>query len=100
MKDNIQSNAECINTTIRAPRPFIYMHEKYSEFFSQPTDLLALSVRGGVVCDLEVAEVEDVLHLIVVSPPLTNNGGHVKQKDVSGKIRRQNVTLFYCTVVE
>lgn len=58
--------------------PAIYMHRMYTVFFSQPTDLLALSVRGGVVCDLEVAEVEDVLHLIVVSPPLANNDGYVK----------------------
>ena len=45
---------------------------------SHSTDLFTLSVRGGVVCDLKIVEVEDFLHLIVVSSSLANNDGHVK----------------------
>lgn len=50
-----------------------------------PAHLLALFVTGGVVGHLEVVEVQNVLHLVVVSSSLADNGGHVKQKDVSGK---------------
>lgn len=41
-------------------------------------DLFGLSVRGGVIGDLEVVEVEYVLHLVVVPTSLANNDGHIK----------------------
>lgn len=50
-----------------------------------PTDLFALLVSGRVVRHLEVVEVQNVLHLVVVPSSLADNSGHVKQKDVSGK---------------
>lgn len=83
-RDNIQRNAKCTNTNIHVQHLAIYMYVKYM-VYSQPTDLFALSVRGGVVCDLEVVEVEYVLHLIVVSSSLADNDSHIKQKDVSVK---------------
>lgn len=55
--------------------------------YLRPTDLFALSVRDEVVCHLEVVEVQDILHLIVVPSSLANDGGHVEQKDVSEKGR-------------
>lgn len=64
------------------------MSEYFFPYF-RPTDLFALSVRGGVVCHLEVVEVQDILHLIVVPPSLANDGGHVEQKDVPEKGRRK-----------
>lgn len=42
------------------------------------TDLFALSVRGGIVGDLEAVEIQNVLHLVVVSSSLANNHRHVK----------------------
>lgn len=63
---------------------FIQLSRSISVFF-QLTDLFALSVRGGVVCDLEVIEVEYVLHLIVVASSLANYDSHVEQKYVSVK---------------
>lgn len=50
-----------------------------------PTDLFALLVSGRVVRHLEVVEVQNVLHLVVVPSSLADNSGHIKQKDVSGK---------------
>lgn len=44
----------------------------------QPTDLFALSVRGGVVGDFEAVEIQNVPHLVVVSSSLANNHSHVK----------------------
>lgn len=50
-----------------------------------PTHLFALFVTGGVVGHLEVVEVQNVLHLVVVPSSLADNGGHIKQEDVPGK---------------
>lgn len=64
------------------------MSEYFFPYF-RPTDLFALSVRGGVVCHLEGVEVQDILHLIVVPSSLANDGGHVEQKDVSEKRKKK-----------
>lgn len=51
------------------------MHD-YIVFFC--VDLFGLSVTRGVVCDLEVVEVEYVLHLVVVASSLANDDSHVE----------------------
>lgn len=48
------------------------------ECIRQPTDLFRLSVRGGVVGDFEAVEIQNVPHLVIVSPPLANNHGYVE----------------------
>lgn len=59
-------------------------------------DLFRLSFRGGVVCDLEVVEVEHVLHLVVVPPSLANNEGDIEQEDVSVEKEKRN--RWHCVI--
>lgn len=44
----------------------------------QPTDLFTLSVRGGIVGDFEAVEIQNVPHLVIVSPSLANDHSHVE----------------------
>lgn len=63
-------------------------------------DLFTLFVRGGVVGDFEVVQVQYVLHLIIVSTSLANNDSHIKQKDMSvqqeNKLLEMIITTNYC----
>lgn len=47
--------------------------------------LAVLLVRGGVVGDFEVVEVDHLLHLVHVSSPLTHDHSRVEQEDVSAR---------------
>lgn len=46
-------------------------------------DLSVLLVGRGVVGDLEVVQVDHLLHLVVVAPTLAHDHGGIKQEDVS-----------------
>ena len=64
-----------------------------TRFYFQTTDLLAISVCGGVVGDLEGVEVDHILHLVDVTPPLANYDCHVKQEDVPVAPKSHNSSI-------
>lgn len=47
------------------------------------TDLSAVLISGGIIGDLEMAEVDHFPHLIVVPSPLADDYSSVEQKNMS-----------------
>jgi len=55
------------------------------------TDLSAVLISGGVICDLEMIEVNHFLHLIVVPTPLADDHSDVEQKNMSAASTRHDM---------
>ena len=56
----------------------------------EPTNLSIFFVRGGIVGDFKVVEVDHLFQLVVVAPPLAQNHSDVKEEYVPASPRGKN----------